>query len=157
MGLIKAIKEGDELRLKQMLQNGHDATEVDEEGNSAFHLAIKHDIDLENIKAFADAGVDLFACTPEGVGAMDIAIEAGRLDVVKFLHGIGFDLDGSKRDSKMTPLMVAACYNKVDIAKYLILEDVDTQRVDAGGLQAIDYARKLGQNAMVEFLRRVED
>ncbi|MGM0532989.1 MAG: ankyrin repeat domain-containing protein [Campylobacterota bacterium] len=157
MSLIQAIYQGNEPVLKQLLQSGHDTAEADEEGNSAFHLAIKNDIDLEIIKAFADAGVDLFACSPEGVGAMDIAIEAGRLDVVQYLHGLGYDLNTSKRDSGMTPLMIAACYNKVDIARYLVLQDADVCKRDASGLQAVDYARKLGQNAMVEFLRRVED
>jgi len=114
MSLIKAIKEQNHIELKKLLEQGFNLYEVDEEGNSAFLLAIKHGFDLELIKLFVDKGVDPMALNDQGVGAIDIAIEEQRLDVVKWLHSLGLNLNDSKRASKMTPLMVAACYNRVD-------------------------------------------
>jgi len=155
MSLIKAIKEQNHFEIKNLLEQGANLYEVDEEGNSAFLLAIKHGFDLELIKLFVDKGVDPMALSDQGVGAIDIAIEAQRLDVVKWLHSLGLDLNDSKRVSKMTPLMVAACYNRVEIAKYLIMNDVDETKTDCNGLSALDYARKLGQTAMVDFLKSI--
>lgn len=155
MSLIKAILNEDDIGVKQLLEQKIDIKEVDEEGTSAFILAIKYGISLDNIKRFIDLGTDPFETSQEGVGAIDIAIEAQRLDVVKHLHQLGLDLNTTKRDSKMTPLMVAACYNRVEIAQYLILNDVDENKTDINGLRAIDYARKLGQNAIFEFLQKL--
>lgn len=152
MSVIAAINSKDELQVQALLKQNVSLCETDEDGNSAFLLAIKNGLSLELIELFIQKGVDPFELSDQGVGAIDIAIEAQRLDVVKYLHALGLDLNETKRESKMTPLMVAACYNRVDIAKYLILNDVDMQKVDSNGLSAHDYARKLGQAAMVEFL-----
>ena len=152
MSLIGAIKEENVFKVKQLLSQGVGVDEVDEDETSAFLLAIKYNFDLDIIKEFVSQGVDPMGLSDQGVGAIDIAIEAQRLDVVKYLHSLGLDLNESKRVSKMTPLMVAACYNRVEIAKYLIMNDVDENKKDINGLSALDYARKLGQNGMKEFL-----
>lgn len=155
MGLIAAIKEGNTLEVKQLINSGANLCEVDEEGDSSFLLAIKYGMPLEIIELFVAKGVDPLGLTPEGVGAIDIAIEVKRLEVVKYLHQMGLDLNEAKRDSMMTPLMIAACYNRVDIAKYLVLQDVDSEKKDRSGLRALDYARKLGQKEVYQFLQQL--
>ncbi len=155
MSLIGAINAQNPLETKQLLLRGASLDEKDEEGRSAFILAIKNHMDMEIIDLFVQKGIDPLSVNEEGVGAIDIAIESKRLDVVKYLHEKGLDLNSSKRTSGMTPLMIAACYNSVEIAKYLILEDVDPECTDNYGMRAVDYATKLGQTSIKEFLQRV--
>lgn len=155
MSLISAIKEQNTFKVKQLLRQGSGIHEVDEDENPAFLLAIKYGIDLDIVKEFVAQGIDPMVLSDQGVGAIDIAIEAQRLDVVKYLHSLGLDLNQSKRVSNMTPLMVAACYNRVEIAKYLIINGVDENKKDINGLSALDYARKLGQTAIMDFLKTI--
>ena len=54
----------------------------------------------------------------------------------------------------MTPLMVASCYNQLDIVKYLILNGANILQKDNYSMTAIDYARKLGQKNMEIFLKQ---
>lgn len=156
MSLLQAVLKQDELLVKKLLSEDASIDEIDDEGNSVFILAIKNGLPLELIIRLVDMGADPFATSDTGVGAIDIAIESTRLDVVKYLHSLGLDLNQSKRESKMTPLMVAACYNRVEIAKYLIMQDVDVDKTDINGLRAVDYARKLGQNEIAQFLMQVQ-
>lgn len=156
MSLLQAVLKQDELLVKKLLSEDASIDEIDDEGNSVFILAIKNGLPLELIVRLVDMGADPFATSDTGVGAIDIAIESTRLDVVKYLHSLGLDLNQSKRESKMTPLMVAACYNRVEIAKYLIMQDVDVDKTDINGLRAVDYARKLGQNEIAQFLTQVQ-
>jgi ankyrin repeat protein len=155
MSLLQAVLKQDELLVKKLLSEGMSVDEMDDEGNSVFILAIKNELSLELIAQLVDHGANPFATSDTGVGAIDIAIESTRLDVVKYLHSLGLDLNQSKRESKMTPLMVAACYNRVEIAKYLIMQDVDIDKTDINGLRAVDYARKLGQNEIAQFLTQI--
>jgi ankyrin repeat protein len=156
VSLLQAVIKQDELLVKKLLSEDASIDEIDDEGNSVFILAIKNGLPLELIVRLVDMGADPFATSDTGVGAIDIAIESTRLDVVKYLHSLGLDLNQSKRESKMTPLMVAACYNRVEIAKYLIMQDVDVDKTDINGLRAVDYARKLGQNEIAQFLMQVQ-
>lgn len=104
------------------------------------------------IELFLEQGVDLFATDSDSVSALDMAIKFKRLDVIRFCIDKGFDLNVSKRKSGITPVMLAACFTGIEMMKLLLDNGGDVNTVDKSGMSPKDYAKKLGQKKMVEYL-----
>ncbi len=67
-----------------------------------------------------------------------MAIQKGEFEFVKKLVAYGADVN--ERSYGMTPLMVAARYNKVDIIKYLLANGANPELKDDKGFTAAKYA-----------------
>lgn len=68
-----------------------------------------------------------------------IAIMKGDTETVKKFVEYGADVN--ERSSGMTPLMVAARYNRVDIIKFLLEKGANLKSTDEKGLTALKYAQ----------------
>ena len=110
---------------------------------------------LEAIELLIENGMKLDYTNREGLGAVDIAVKYRRKDIVTLCKNSGIDLTTSKRKSGLTPLMLAASFNDIDMMKFLILEGADAKGVDRYGMDALSYATKLGQKNAVEFLENL--
>jgi len=99
-----------------------------------------------------EAGMDLHFVNREGLGALDIAIKYRRPDIVRFCKERGISLSTTRRKSGMTPLMLAAAFNDTRMVEYLLEEGAELNGVDAYGMTALDYARKMGQQKVKELL-----
>ncbi len=107
---------------------------------------------LEAIELLIENGMKLDYTNREGLGAIDIAVKYKRKDIVTLCKNSGIDLTASKRKSGLTPLMLAASFNDIEMMKFLISEGADAKSVDRYGMDALSYAKKLGQKSAVKFL-----
>ena len=160
--IIEAIKHDNIPALMSLLQNGADLNaplvlgleyELDDPDEiSPLFFAIRNYASIELIEVLLAHGVDIFEVDSHGVSALDVAIKFKRRDVVSLCLDKGFELNATKRRSGITPLMLAACFNDIAIIDLLLSSGADINQRDAQGMSAKDYAKRLGQKKVVEFL-----
>jgi len=160
--IVQAIENDSIAKLKSLLRNGLDLNEpilIGEEYDleeydeiSPLFYAIRSDASLEMIVFMLEEGVDLLWTDREGISALDMAVKFRRKDMIRFCIDKGFDLNTTKRKSGITPVMLAACFSDTDMMQMLIDSGGDIALQDSSGMNALDYARKLGQKKMQAFL-----
>lgn len=80
------------------------------------------------------------------------AILKGDLATVKKFIEYGTDVN--EMSNGLTPLMLAARYNKVDILKYLVEKGADKKIKDERGNTAMKYAENSKSTEALEFLKQ---
>ncbi len=154
--LISSIIKNDYLGCKKNIKNIDDInTLLDmEDCENIFFLAIKYKADVDILKLLIENGLDLKYQDSNGIGIFDEAMNYNDLDFVKYLiKEKGFAPSVTNRKSGFTPLMQAVSYGHKEIVKYLVDLGVDIDIKDNFGLSAKEYARKLGQNQVLEYLK----
>ena len=165
--LLEALKHDNLVALKKRLESGEvDLTqeviigaeyELDEPDEvPLLSFAISSGASLEAIEMLVDAGVDITEVNREGVGALDIAIKHKRMDIVALCERHGVDLCTSRRKSGVTPLILAASFNDMEMVTYLLSKGASVEETDNYGMTAAAYAKRLGQKKMLEFLESQE-
>jgi ankyrin repeat protein len=149
--LKKLVKEGTDLNKPIRIGEEYDLEEYDE--ISPLFYAIRKNASLELIEFLLDNGVDLFTVDSDGISALDTAIKFKRKDVVKLCIERGADINTTTRKSGILPVMLAACFSDTELMQMLLDAGADVNAVDKSGMSALDYARKLGQKKMVEYLK----
>jgi ankyrin repeat protein len=160
--VTEAIENDSVAKLKSLLKNGADLSKPiligeeyeleDYDDISPFFYAIRKYASMEMLELMLESGVDLKEVDSDGISALDMAIKFKRKEVIKFCLDRGFDLNTSKRKSGITPVMLAACFSDLDMMKLLLDNGGDINRSDRSGMAPKDYAKKLGQKKMLEFL-----
>lgn len=148
--LSNLISQGADLNSPLVLGMEYDLDDPDE--ISPLFFAIRNYASIELIEVLLAHGVDIFGVDSHGVSAIDVAIKFKRHDVVSLCIAKGFDLNTTQRRSGITPLMLAACFNDVVMIELLLSNGADINQRDAHGMSAKDYAKRLGQKKVVEFL-----
>jgi len=161
--LLKAIKHDTLPKIKELLKSKNydlnsevvvgEEYDLDEPDEIAlpFYL-IQTGASLEAIELLVENGMDITYHNREGLGAIDYAIKYRRKDIVELCKSKGVDLSVSARKSGLTPLMLAASFNDIEMMKFLIEQGANPKTKDRYGMNAIDYATKLGQKGAVKFL-----
>jgi len=144
------LKEGVDINKPLLVGEEYELEDYDE--MAPFFYAIRKYACMEMLEVFLDNGADLDACDGDGISALDIAIKFKRKDVIQFCIDRGFELNISKRKSGITPVMLAACFSDIEMMQLLIDNGADLNCEDKSGMSPKDYAKKLGQTKMVEFL-----
>jgi hypothetical protein len=116
---------------------------------------------ISGVRRAVESGADICKVSEDGTGKtlLHQAAFAGACDVFRFLVEHGADPNRhrkglSNRDSLgPTPLHYAARYNRLDIVRYLVRStDCNLQAKDDQGFTALDLAKKLNYDDIVEFL-----
>jgi ankyrin repeat protein len=81
-----------------------------------------------------------------------VAIMKGDFETVKKFVEYGADVN--ERSNGLTPLMLAARYNKVDIINYLIEKGAKVRDADEKGYTALKYAQISKADEAVEVLKK---
>lgn len=81
-----------------------------------------------------------------------IAIQKGEIDLVRKMVEYGADVN--EKSYGMTPLMVAARYNKTEIIKFLLANGADARTKDEKGFTALRYAELSIANDAVAILKQ---
>ena len=163
--LIKALDNDSLVKLKDILDNGIDLSklviigeeyELDEPDEiPILFYAIRTKCSIEAIELLLNYEIDINMLDENGISTLDTAIKFRREDVIKLCIDNNFDLNVSSRRSGIKPLMLASCFGDTNIAKILIESGADINAKDKSGMSAKDYARKLGQKKMEEFLEGI--
>ena len=154
--LISSIIKNDYIQVKKSLKNINDINvPLDiEDSENIFFFAIKKKVDVDILKLLIENGLDLSYQDSNGIGIFDEAMNYNDLDFIKYLvEKKGFDPFVTNRKSGFTPLMQAVSYGYLEIVKYLINLGADINEKDNFGLSAKDYARKLGQVQVLNYLK----
>ena len=80
-----------------------------------------------------------------------LAISKGETDLVKKFVEYGIDVN--QESNGMTPLMMAARYNKVEIIKLLVSKGADLKTRDENGFTALRYAQLSNAKEVADFLK----
>ena len=144
------IKNGVDLNKSILIGEEYDLEEYDE--ISPLFYAVRKYACMEILELLISNGVDLHKVDSDGISVLDMAIKFRRKDVIQFCLDNGFDVNASKRKSGITPVMLASCFYDLEMMKLLIDNGGDVNNTDKTGMAPKDYAKKVGQNKMVDFL-----
>ncbi len=157
-----AIENDSVAKLKSLLKNGADIKKPiligeeyeleDYDEISPFFYAIRKYASMEMLDLMLESGVDLHETDADGISALDLGIKFKRKDVIQLCIDKGFDVNSSKRKSGITPVMLASCFSDLDMMKMLLDNGGEVNKSDRSGMAPKDYAKKLGQKKMLEFL-----
>ena len=148
---IKALcKEGIDLTQPIILGSEYDLDDYDE--TSVLFYAIRNGVSVEAIEILLDYGVDIKEIDEDGLSAIDVAIKFKREDIVELCISRGLDINKTSRKSGITPILLASCFNNIPMVELLLRHNADINSLDNSGMSAKDYAKKLGQKKMLEFL-----
>jgi ankyrin repeat protein len=160
--VTQAIENDSVAKMKSLLKNGVDLKKPiligeeyeleDYDEIAPFFYAIRKYASMEMLELMLENGVDLKETDSDGISALDMAIKFKRKDVIQFCIDRDFDLNSSKRKSGITPVMLASCFSDLDMMKLLLDNGGDINHFDKTGMAPKDYAKKLGQKKMLEFL-----
>ena len=144
------LKSGADLKKPILIGEEYDLDDYDD--ISPFFYAIRKYASMEMLELMLANGVDLHEVDSDGISALDMAIKFKRKEVIQFCVDRGFDLNTSKRKSGITPVMLAACFSDIEMMKLLLDNGGDVNLFDKSGMAPKDYAKKLGQKKMLDFL-----
>jgi len=160
--LLKAMDHDNLVQMRALLEEGVDLSspvvigeeyeqeEPDETG--ILFYAIRNHASIEAIELLLEYGLDITACDENNITILDTAIKFRHPEVIRLCLEKGMNVNGSTRRSGITPLMLASCFSDMDTAQLLLDHGADINAVDKSGMSSKDYARKLGQKKMQEFL-----
>ena len=162
--LLEAIEHDNLVKMKALLEEGVDLSapiligeEYDLEDHDEIGLlfyAIRNYASLEAVELLLAYGLDIKACDDTGISALDTAIKFQRHDIIDLCIKKGLDVNVSSRKSGITPLMLASCFSNIQTAELLLEHGAEINATDRTGMSPKDYARKLGQKKMQEFLEQ---
>lgn len=150
----KLVENGENLNQTLIIGEEYDLDSPDEV--SVLNYAVRKNASLELISFLVEHGADIFAVDREGVGILDIAIKFKRYDVVQFCIDKGINPNITKRKSGILPIILASCFNDVEMIKLLIKNGAKVDGLDKSGMCASDYALKMGQKDVAKFLEELE-
>jgi ankyrin repeat protein len=149
---IKKLCESGSVDLSTPIDMGIEYGLEDPDETTVLFYTIRKYGSIEAIEVLLEHGVDIREIDEDGLSAIDVAIKFKREDVVRLCIEKGMDVNETHRNSGITPIILTACFNNIHIAELLIQHGADINSKDRGGLTVKDYAKKLGQKKMLEFL-----
>ena len=165
--LLIALQRDNLIKIKSICKKGIDLTEpiiIGQEYNleeydetSILFYAIKNNASIEAIEILLEFGIDINEINNDGLSAIDMAIKFQREDIVKFCIDKGLNINQTARKSGMKPIILASCFNNISIVKLLLENGANINSSDRYGMNAKDYAKKLGQKKMLDFLEKIDN
>jgi ankyrin repeat protein len=107
-------------------------------------------LSASNLSSFSNISYEV--TTPETASPLSIAICKGDLNSVKKFIEYGTDVN--EKSNGMSPLMVAARYNKVEIIKLLLSKGANLKAEGESGFTALKYAELSNAHEAIELLKK---
>ncbi len=149
---LEYFRNNDYISVKKYIRDGGDMDDTNDVGESILACAIRARCDFDLLMLLVENGADAFDFDEEGVSIFDIAITYDNIEMVEYLVEQGIEVNKTNRRSGFTPLMAAACYGRIEIAKILINCDADQTASDSKGFTAADFARKMNKKSILKIL-----
>ena len=128
MSLIESAASGDIEKLQELIHEGSDVNQQDEEGRTALIDASRAD-HLQCVELLTDAGADVNMTGLNGWTALFTASIRGHTSVVRHLVQ-KCSADVNMLDSKGSALMYAAAKNRVESVRILLQHGADVNIQD---------------------------
>lgn len=142
-------RHGDAAELGALLDGGLPADLRNGKGDSLLMLAAYNGNEAA-VRVLLDHGADPDMLNDNGQAPLAGVAFKGETTIARMLLEGGAKADGTGGDR--TPLMVAAMFDKVDIAALLLAHGADPHARDRAGLGALDLARSMGATAVPALL-----
>ncbi|MBA2369003.1 MAG: ankyrin repeat domain-containing protein [Candidatus Protochlamydia sp.] len=156
--LIWAIKFQKLSIVKILLENGADPNQwglIDR--ITPLHLSLSMEND-EIVRALLNHHVDCSSISNQGVHAVHLAAEKGKIDLLRLFAGKGISLDVKNKDG-ITPIQLAAAQGKTDLVAALLPAEsiaIIERKNEGKGVSTLDAAlhsaAKHGQTETMQFL-----
>ncbi len=154
---IKKLLKSDKVNLnREVIVGAEYDLEEHDEIQLVFYL-VQIGASKEAIELLIEHGLDITYTNREGLSTLDYAIKYRREDIIKLCKENGISLTKSNRKSGLTPLMLAASFNDIKLIEFLIKEGADVNKKDKFGMNALDYAYKLGQKKAAVILEEFKE
>lgn len=152
--LLQAVKKGDNLRVKKLIQSGADVNIKDEYGNTPLvHAAIfRH---TKMVEELLDGGADVNIKGQNEYSALIRAAEYGFKEIVEMLIKKGADVNATNNHGT-TALMFASYDGHLEVVNMLLDNGADIDIRDDEGVNAFDCSvlgmRKNVEKALREYI-----
>ena len=149
--LIDAVKAGDTVTARQLIDKGADVNATEADGTTALIYAA-HAGQADLVEALLKAGADARRANDYGASAMSEAASFGDAGVLEQLLKAGADANSPTPEGQ-TALMAVARTGKVDAAKALLRHGAHVNATENwGGQSALMWAAAQSQPEMVKLL-----
>jgi len=150
--VARMTAHNDAAKVQQLVGNGADPNEVDDDGRTGLQIAaINDNVQIAAILIRASAHLDLK--DKFGNTALHYAVERDHLGMARLLLDVGARVDPQNRNG-MTPLMIAASRGYIAIVRVLLAKGANPQKTDFTGRDAVSWAEDSHRTAVVDALRR---
>jgi len=147
---IETLEQNNILLIKKLIKEGNNVNDCNEQGENVLALAIQKRCDKTIIDLLIEQGADIFSKDESGISIFDQAIIFSNVELTQKMIEQGTDVNTTSRESKMTPLMEAACYGRCEVAQILLDNGADMNAKDIQGYSAADFARRMRKKKMTE-------
>lgn len=144
--LIKAVKEGDVDKVKELINKGVDVNTKDEDRNTALIYATDQTYSMYTykdyitiVKLLLEAGANVNLQNNHGRTALIMATDYNNIDIVKLLIKKGADVNIQDEEGK-TALMYATIMEGIKLVELLIEAGADVSLTNKEGKTVIDIA-----------------
>jgi Zn-dependent protease with chaperone function len=153
--LVSAVVAGDEQEVRQLIEQGEDVNEIDDQGMTPLHWAAQDGNDTI-ATLLLQAGADIDAQDEyTGMTPLMTAAQAGQSDMIALLASKGAKVNAQDLDG-MTALMYAAMNGHTEAVKTLLDLGAHPKKADHSGMTALMYAIQSGYRDIVALLRQHE-
>lgn len=150
--LMKAVRKNDLARVKALVAQGVDVSEVDSSGDSPLIMAA-YEGHTEIVECLLEAGADVTAVDPGmQATALHAAAYAGRTDAARLLIRYGIDIDKQGPRNGYTALHDAIWQDNVDTARVIIDAGPNLGLKSHDGDTPLEFARKKHRTAIVALI-----
>lgn len=150
---IEHLRHNDYQSIEALIARQEDVNAQNEEsGESVLMYAIRCRCDQKLLDLLIKNGADTYALDHEGVSVFDMAITYNNIYMVNYFLDQGIDVNATQRRSGFTPLMCASAYGRSQIVRLLLDKGADKDAIDAKGLTAIDFSRKMNKKSVLALL-----
>ena len=148
--VVDAVKDGDKVELKSLIQKNADVNSAEPDGTTALHWASYRD-DLESADLLIRAGAKVNAVNDLGVTPLWPASENGSSAMARRLLQAGANPNATLLSGE-TPLMVAARSGYPDVVEQLLAKGANINAHGSRGQTALMWAASQKHPAVVKVL-----
>lgn len=134
-------------------KNPEAVNQIDRNGDTALHIALKYNPVYDNIKLLLDKGADINIKEQQGFNALlTAATWTNNLDIIKLLVERGADIHQYLPNGSNNALTISITANKPEFVKYFIEKGADVNEKTPNGLYPAGMACMNGNAEIIKML-----